>query len=177
MEVAGANRRWRGQLAFPTLPRVSGPIQSIRCANRDRCRGSRRESAVAQLFSLGGITRVMDSETWTQNLDETVALISRWRGSTAIAEQYIAGHGRFLLRLVRQDGTRRSAYLQCGDCQVIQLFRTQWTDADISISSAPHRLGTVFTITDPGRFHLVCWSVFATETERRVIFEYPPNAT
>jgi hypothetical protein len=32
MEVAGANRRWRGQF---------------------RCRGSRRESAVAQLFSLG----------------------------------------------------------------------------------------------------------------------------
>src|ERR1700690_3366258 len=34
MEVAGANRRWRGQF---------------------RCRGSRRESAVAQLFSLGSI--------------------------------------------------------------------------------------------------------------------------
>ena len=33
MEVAGANRRWRLQF---------------------RCRGSRRESAVAQLFSLGG---------------------------------------------------------------------------------------------------------------------------
>ena len=33
MEVAGANRRW--------------PLQF-------RCRGSRRESAVAQLFSLGG---------------------------------------------------------------------------------------------------------------------------
>ena len=32
MEVAGANRRWRWQF---------------------RCRGSRRESAVAQLFSLG----------------------------------------------------------------------------------------------------------------------------
>ena len=32
MEVAGANRRWRCQF---------------------RCRGSRRESAVAQLFSLG----------------------------------------------------------------------------------------------------------------------------
>ena len=36
MEVAGANRRWRWQF---------------------RCRGSRRESAVAQLFSLGIITR------------------------------------------------------------------------------------------------------------------------
>ena len=34
MEVAGANRRWR--LPF-------------------RCRGSRRESAVAQLFSLGNL--------------------------------------------------------------------------------------------------------------------------
>ena len=34
MEVAGANRRWRCQF---------------------RCRGSRRESAVAQLFSLGGL--------------------------------------------------------------------------------------------------------------------------
>ena len=33
MEVAGANRRWSSQF---------------------RCRGSRRESAVAQLFSLGG---------------------------------------------------------------------------------------------------------------------------
>jgi hypothetical protein len=36
MEVAGANRRWRGQFRY---------------------RGSRRESAVAQLFSLGIITR------------------------------------------------------------------------------------------------------------------------
>jgi hypothetical protein len=36
MEVAGANRRWRWQFRY---------------------RGSRRESAVAQLFSLGGITR------------------------------------------------------------------------------------------------------------------------
>jgi hypothetical protein len=36
MEVAGANRRWRCQF---------------------RCRGSRRESAVAQLLSLGHITR------------------------------------------------------------------------------------------------------------------------
>ena len=125
--------------------------------------------------SLGGIASVMNPDTWTQTLDETAALISRWRGSTAIAEQYIACHGRFLLRLVRQDDARRSAYLQCGDCQVIQLFRTQWTDADISISSGPHWLGTVITITDPGRFHLVCWSVFATETERRVCFEYPPN--
>ena len=41
MEVAGANRRWRGQF---------------------RCRGSRRESAVAQLFSLG-ILHVYDSTT------------------------------------------------------------------------------------------------------------------
>src|ERR1017187_7740455 len=37
MEVAGANRRWRCQF---------------------RCRGSRRESAVAQLFSLGRFMRV-----------------------------------------------------------------------------------------------------------------------
>ena len=119
----------------------------------------------------------MHSETWTQSYDETAALISRWRGSKAIAWQYIAGHGRFLLRLVRQDGaSRRSAYLQCGDCQVLQLFRTEWTDADVSISSAPHRLGTVFTITDPGRLHLVCWSVFATESEGGVFLEYPPNA-
>src|SRR5208282_6378003 len=36
-QVAGANRRWRWQF---------------------RCRGSRRESAVAQLFSLGGKTRM-----------------------------------------------------------------------------------------------------------------------
>ena len=38
MEVAGANRRWRCQF---------------------RCRGSRRESAVAQLFSLGCFERTM----------------------------------------------------------------------------------------------------------------------
>ena len=37
-QVAGANRRWRGQF---------------------RCRGSRHESAVAQLFSLGGYTHFM----------------------------------------------------------------------------------------------------------------------
>jgi hypothetical protein len=40
-QVAGANRRWRCQF---------------------RCRGSRRESAVAQLFSLGGIARYELSE-------------------------------------------------------------------------------------------------------------------
>ena len=118
----------------------------------------------------------MNSESWTNSFEETVEVVTRWRGSTAIAEQYIAGHGRFLLGFVRQDEPRRNAYLQCGDCQVIQLYRTHWTDADISISAAPHRFGTVFTITDPGRFHLVCWSVFATETERRVFFEYPPNS-
>jgi hypothetical protein len=37
MEVAGANRRWRGQFRY---------------------RGSRRESAVAQLFSLGSVTMI-----------------------------------------------------------------------------------------------------------------------
>ena len=46
-EVAGANRRWRGQF---------------------RCRGSRRESAVAQFFSLGGksATRIYESHTQKQ---------------------------------------------------------------------------------------------------------------
>jgi len=39
-QVAGANRRWRWPF---------------------RCRGSRRESAVAQLFSLGGTARMKDS--------------------------------------------------------------------------------------------------------------------
>jgi hypothetical protein len=118
----------------------------------------------------------MDSEAWTQSEDATVALLSRWRGSKAIAWQYVAGHGRFLLRLVRQDSTsRNSAYLQCGDCQVLQLFHTEWSDADISISSAPHRLGTVFTVMDPGRLHLVCWSVFATESEKGVFLEFPPK--
>ena len=134
---------------------------------------------MAQLFSLGSIERIMSSETWTKDYDETVALISRWRGSKAIAEQYVAGHGRFLLRLIRQSKvTRRSesAFLQCGDCQVIQLFRTVWDEADISISSAPHRLGTVFTITDPGKLHLVCWSVCATESEKRIFLEPNPYA-
>src|SRR5678815_3326696 len=66
--------------------------------------------------------RVMESETWTKGYDETVALISRWRGSKAIAWQYIAGHGRFLLRLVRQDeASRRSAFfsaaiVRCFNC-------------------------------------------------------------
>src|SRR3954463_9592824 len=118
----------------------------------------------------------MDSETWTKDQSETIALVSRWRGSNAIAWQYIVTHGRFLLRLAQQDEFSRSAYLQCGDCQVLQLFRTDWTNADISISSSPHRLGTVFTVTDPGRLHVVCWSVFAKESERPVFLQYPPNA-
>src|ERR1017187_2361379 len=42
MEVAGANRRWRWQF---------------------RCRGSRRESVVAQLFSLGRIAHIMKTIT------------------------------------------------------------------------------------------------------------------
>jgi hypothetical protein len=42
MEVAGANRRWRLQFRY---------------------RGSRRESAVAQLFSLGHIERTQQYET------------------------------------------------------------------------------------------------------------------
>jgi hypothetical protein len=47
MEVAGANRRWRCQF---------------------RCRGSRRESAVAQLFSLGGKTthKIMQTQQTTK---------------------------------------------------------------------------------------------------------------
>jgi hypothetical protein len=117
----------------------------------------------------------MTSE-WTQKYDDTIALVSRWRGSKAVAWQYIAGHGRFLLRLNRLDNTfPQSAYLQCGDCQVIQLFRTEWTEADISISAAPHRLGTVYTVIDPGKLHLVCWSVFAIESTNPIFLEYPPG--
>ena len=44
LQVAGANRRWRGQF---------------------RCRGSRRESAVAQLFSLGVIRTTHESTATT----------------------------------------------------------------------------------------------------------------
>src|SRR5208283_2058741 len=47
MEVAGANRRWRCPF---------------------RCRGSRRESAVAQLFSLG--------EYRTMNIHDSIAIIA-----------------------------------------------------------------------------------------------------
>jgi hypothetical protein len=49
MEVAGANRRWRLQF---------------------RCRGSRHESAVAQLFSLGDIEHTVKTK------DDTVKLLA-----------------------------------------------------------------------------------------------------
>jgi hypothetical protein len=67
MEVAGANAL-RLQFAFPTPPRVGGPTRDVRFANRGRyrerkapwghapLRGSRRESAVAQLSTLDRIS-------------------------------------------------------------------------------------------------------------------------
>src|SRR5208282_6929932 len=57
MEVAGANRRWRCQF---------------------RCRGSRRESAVAQLSTLDGILRMtLDTESALDNLARMVQVIGR----------------------------------------------------------------------------------------------------
>jgi hypothetical protein len=67
MEVAGANRRWRGQF---------------------RCRGSRRESAVAQLFSLGHIRAMRVTPT---NRQEWLrAILFPFKLYTALA--YIAAH-------------------------------------------------------------------------------------
>ena len=68
MEVAGANRRWRLQF---------------------RCRGSRRESAVAQLFSLGVITLLMKFISKTRELltdraaELTIATIVGLTGTVA----------------------------------------------------------------------------------------------
>jgi hypothetical protein len=55
MEVAGANRRWRGPF---------------------RCRGSRRESAVAQLSTLGHKNMDMRAQYWRQGLAEP--LLDMW---------------------------------------------------------------------------------------------------
>ncbi len=96
-------------------------------------------------------------------------MLERWRGAKVEAVAYTASHGVLMLRL-SEAGSARGAYVQCRDCQTIQLFQMRWEPADISISSAPHRLGTVYTLLDPGRLHVVCWAVFLRESDRPINF-------
>src|ERR1035437_1676380 len=80
MEVAGANRRWR--LPF-------------------RCRGSRRESAVAQLSTLGHKTRMADSTSSFRDKVETFLPARERVGRQAVgAAQF--GHGRAGLPLLEE---------------------------------------------------------------------------
>jgi hypothetical protein len=111
------------------------------------------------------------NEEWKKSPEEIAAVLDRWRHSKAQAWAYTCGHGVFILRLFPAEPiSSRTAYIQCRDCQVIQLYQTDWENADITISSAPHRLGVVYTITDPGRLQIVCWSVFVTESDKMINF-------
>ena len=111
------------------------------------------------------------SDAWTNSPENIAAILERWRGSKAQAVAYTVSHGVLMLRLYPAHPTSaRCAYIQCKDCQTIQLYQTDWERADISISSSPHRLGTIYTIIDPGRLHVVCWSVFLIESDTRIDF-------
>jgi hypothetical protein len=120
-----------------------------------------------------------EKQKWTKTDDETLAVLQRWRGTKVCAWDYCAGHGRFMFRFFPVDGhaARGSAFLSCLDCQVVQLFHTGWERADISVSRAAHHLGTVFTITDPGRLQVVCYGVSVAETDGSSVFyaDYPPK--
>ncbi len=69
MEVAGANRRWR--LPF-------------------RCRGSRRESAVAQLFSLGSMTLHRSFRLTPMSQTEVSALVRRAKRGAMVTALVLA---------------------------------------------------------------------------------------
>jgi hypothetical protein len=117
--------------------------------------------------------RLTRNEAWTNSPQDIATILDRWRGSKAQAVAYTVSHGVLILRLYpAQPTSPRSAYIQCKDCQTIQLYQTDWERADISISSSPHRLGTVYTITDPGRLHVVCWAAFLTESDTRINFHH-----
>jgi hypothetical protein len=111
------------------------------------------------------------NQNWTTTIEELAAVLERWRGATAQAMGYTTGHGVFILGLLPTDRSKfRCAYIQCKDCQVIQLYQTYWPGADITVSVAPHRLGQLYTFTDPGHFHLVCYAAFAIETDTPINF-------
>lgn len=111
------------------------------------------------------------NEAWTNSPQDIATILERWRGSKAQAVAYTVSHGTLVLRLYPlQPTSPRSAYIQCKDCQTIQIYQTDWERADISISSSPNHLGTVYTITDPGRLHVVCSALLLTESDIRINF-------
>jgi len=111
------------------------------------------------------------SDAWTKSPETIATILDRWRGSNAQAVAYTVSHGVLVLRLYPPHPTSaRSAYIQCKDCQTIQLYQTDWERADISISSSSRRLGTVYTLVDSGRLHVVCGAVFLIESDTRIDF-------
>ena len=108
---------------------------------------------------------------WIGDIKTITEILTRWRGSRAEPIAYTSSHGVFVLALFPSPSTStRVAYVQCKDCQVIQLYQTRWETADIGITVVPHRLGEVHTITDPGRLHVVCFAVFVTEVDTPIDF-------
>jgi hypothetical protein len=83
MEVAGANRRWRGQF---------------------RCRGSRRRSAVAQLFSLGRMNILLKCiAAWKILAPSVILLMVVWLViSCIISLTYTPAAGK-VVELVQKD--------------------------------------------------------------------------
>ena len=108
---------------------------------------------------------------WTGEFELMKEMLARWRGARAEPIAYTVSHGIFILGLFPSPRTsNRVGYIECKDCQVIQLYQTHWENADIGISVTSHRLGRVHTITDPGRLHLVCYAAFVTEVETPINF-------
>lgn len=108
---------------------------------------------------------------WIGEPDAINESLARWRGWRAQPVAYTVSHGILILSLFPANRTlRREAYIQCKDCQVVQLYRTSWDDADIGVTATKHRLGLVHTVTDPGRLHVVCYAVFVAEAEKPINF-------
>ena len=109
--------------------------------------------------------------TWIEEIEAIKKFLERWRGATVSPSAYTSGHGVLILGLFNAPkAPGKLAYIQCKDCQVIQFYRTHIENSDLGISVEQHRLGKVHTITEPGRLHIVCYSVFVTEVEKRINF-------
>ena len=138
MEVAGANRRWRWQF---------------------RCRGSRRESAVAQLFSLGHITLMKIFESIL-----VVVAFTLFATHSASAQGYVsfdsadsdfaAGDYYFLLSSVTEEmggytlsGLTLSGFSAVGNTQTLVAGSSPsgWLSTGSDMDSIPYQAELLFS--------------------------------
>jgi hypothetical protein len=130
MEVAGANRRWRLQF---------------------RCRGSRRESAVAQLFSLGSVRTLMKIFLWLSTLALAVVSFSCWAMSGLIMKS-LADTGRgpylpaFTVFLFRPNGWILLCSFPWIVYSAVLSFRREVTPRAVFIFAGTILLGTALLV-------------------------------